>query len=264
MNIIALACEMAQSVEVFIQKARRFYYSVMLMGYTCPECKGSLGMATEGKCQCKHCSYEFDPTIEFQRCPECNGKPVLLIRKYHCQHCATEIESRFLFDNSVFNLEYFKEKMAESRKRKERKREEVRKMLAESRSDALELDSFDLNSVPDLVEALNQLTNVPENLDIDIKTGFDLRRYEQHIKDHLRDYSINLADIPALSKNLRKDLIWRFIAVIFLTHAGIVNVIQEGRQIKVMRHETNREGQGVFGESEEVDGDEGSVGRVEA
>jgi hypothetical protein len=264
MNIIAVACEMAQTVEVFIQKAKRFFYSVMLMGHACPQCKGSLVMAAEGKCQCKSCSHEFDPTIEFQRCPECNGKPILLLRRYHCQHCMTEVQSRFLFNGLIFNPEYFKQKMAESRKRKEQKREEVRKMLTESRSDALELDSFDLNSMPDLVEALNQLTNVPENLNIDIKTGFDLKCYEQHIKDHLRDYPINLTDIPPLSENLRKDLIWRFIAVIFLAHAGIVDVTQEGQQIKVIRHETNREGQGVFGESEETNGIEGSVGRFEA
>ena len=230
----------------------------------CPKCKGSLMMAAEGKCQCKHCGYEFDPTIEFQRCPECNGKPVLIIRRYHCQHCMTKIQSRFLFDGLVFNPEYFKQKMAESRKRKDQKREEVRKMLAESRSDALELDSFDLNSVPDLMEALNQLTNVPENLDFNVKTGFDLKRYEQHIKDHLKEYPINLLDIPALYENLRKDLIWRFIAVIFLAHAGVVDVIQEGQQIKVMRHEINREGQDIFGELEEVDGIERSVGRFEA
>jgi len=73
-----------------------------------------------------------------------------------------------------------------------------------------------------------------------------------------------LTDIPPLSENLRKDLIWRFIAVIFLDHAGIVDVIQEGQKIKVMQHETNREGQDIFGESEETDGIEGSVGRAEA
>jgi len=264
MNIIALAHEMVHTVEVFIQKARRFFYSVMLMGYVCPKCKGTLMMAGEGKCKCESCSYEFDPTIEFQRCYECNGKPVLLIRRYHCQHCANEIQSRFLFEGLVFNPEYFKQKMAESRKRKEQKREEVRKMLAESRSDVLDLDQLDLNSVPDLVEALNQLTNIPENLDIDTKTGFDLRRYERHIKDHLQENPVNLTDIPPLSENLRKDLIWRFIAVIFLDHAGIVDVIQEGQKIKVMQHETNREGQDIFGESEETDGIEGSVGRAEA
>ncbi len=264
MNIIALAYEMAQTVEVFFQKARGFYYSVMLMGYDCPKCKDSLIMAGEGKCRCKSCHYEFDPTIEFQHCPECNGKPILLIRRYHCQHCMTEIQSRFLFDGLVFNPEYFKHKMAESRKRREQKREEVRKMLAESRSDTLELDLLDLNSVPDLIEALNQLTNVPENLEIDVKSGFDLKRYEQHVRDHLKDYPVNLTDIPALSENLRKDLIWRFIAVIFLAHTGILDVIQEGQQIKVMRHEIDRERQGIFGESEGTDGLERSVGRVEA
>jgi hypothetical protein len=41
--------------------------------------------------------------------------------------------------------------MAESRKHKKQKREELRKMLAGSRSDALELDLFDLNSMPDLM-----------------------------------------------------------------------------------------------------------------
>jgi chromatin segregation and condensation protein Rec8/ScpA/Scc1 (kleisin family) len=176
----------------------------------------------------------------------------------------TEVQSRFLFDGLVFNPEYFREKMAESRKRREQKREEVRKMLAGSRSDTLELDSFDLDSVPDLIEALNQLTNIPENLNIDIKSGFDLRRYEQHVRDHLKDYPVNLTDIPTLSENPRKDLIWRFIAVIFLAHAGTVDVIQDGQQIKVKRHEIDREGQDIFGESEETDGIEGSVGRAEA
>jgi hypothetical protein len=175
-----------------------------------------------------------------------------------------EIQSRFLFDGLIFNPEYFREKMAEFRTRKELKREEVRKMLAESRSDPLELDSLDLNSVPHLIEALNQLTNVPENLDLDVTSGFDLRRYEQHVRDHLKDYPVNLTDIPPLSENLRRDLIWRFIAMIFLAHAGIVDVIQEGQQIKVIRYETNREGQDIFGESEDADGIERSVGRAEA
>ncbi|RKY10025.1 MAG: hypothetical protein DRP56_01815 [Planctomycetota bacterium] len=146
--------------------------------------------------------------------------------------------------------------MAESRKRREQKRQEVRQMLAESRSDALELDSFDLNSVPDLVEALNQLTNVSESLNIDTKTGFDLKRYEQHIQDHLRDYSINLTDIPPLSENLRRDLIWRFIAVIFLAHAGIIDIRQESSNIMVTKH-VNRKRCDIFEEIEGTDEYEG-------
>jgi len=56
----------------------------------------------------------------------------------------------------------------------------------------------------------------------------------------------------------------RFIAVIFLAHAGVIDIWQEGQEIMVIKHEANREGQDVFGELEESDGVEGSVGGIEA
>ena len=75
----------------------------------------------------------------------------------------------------------------------------------------------------------------------------------------------SLVEIPPLGRESgRKDLIWRFIAVIFLAHAGIVDVMQDGQEILVMKHETNRERQDVFGEAEEPDGIEGPMGRIEA
>ena len=84
------------------------------------------------------------------------------------------------------------------------------------------------------------------------------------IQAHIQDFPVNLSEIPPLSENLRKDLIWRFIAVIFLAHAGIVDVVQNRQDILVIKHETNRERQDVPGELEEADGIEGSVGGVEA
>jgi hypothetical protein len=69
--------------------------------------------------------------------------------------------------------------------------------------------------------------------------------------------------IPPLSENPKKDLIWRFIAVIFLAHSGIIDVWQQGQNIIVIKHETNRKRQDVLGELEEADGIEGSVGGVE-
>jgi hypothetical protein len=69
--------------------------------------------------------------------------------------------------------------------------------------------------------------------------------------------------IPPLSENLKKDLIWRFIAVIFLAHSGIIDVWQQGQNIMVIKHETNRKRQDVLGKFEETDGVEGSVGGVE-
>ena len=43
-------------------------------------------------------------------------------------------------------------------------------------------------------------------------------------------------------ENTRKDLIWRFIAVIFLAHIGVVDIWQEGQDIMVVKHEVNGKG----------------------
>jgi len=45
---------------------------------------------------------------------------------------------------------------------------------------------------------------------------------------------------------------------------GIADIWQEGREIMVMKHEANREGQDVLGELEETDGIQRPMGRVEA
>ena len=141
----------------------------------------------------------------------------------------------------------------------------VRQMLAESRSADLPLEAVDLTAVPGLIDALNNLT---VGLDVAFKRDscdeFDLKRYERHIQAHIQDFFMSIRDIPPLSENLKKDLIWRFIAVIFLAHAGIIDVMQDGQEILVMKHETNREGQDISGELEESNGIEGSVGGIEA
>jgi hypothetical protein len=138
-------------------------------------------------------------------------------------------------------------------------------MLAESRSSDLPLGAVDLTAIPGLLDALNNLT---AGLDVvltkESREEFDLKRYETHIKAHIPDFSINLRDVPPLSENLRKDLIWRFIAVIFMAHTGIVDIWQDGRDIMVIKHETNRKRQDVLGELEESDRNERPLGRVEA
>ncbi len=138
-------------------------------------------------------------------------------------------------------------------------------MLAESRSADLPLGAVDLAAVPGLLDALNSLT---EGLDVAFEREscdeFDLKRYETHIQAHIQDFPINLVEIPPLSENLKKDLIWRFIAVIFLAHVGIIDVRQQGQDIMVNKHETNRKRQDVLGELEETDGVEGPLGGVEA
>jgi rubredoxin len=265
MNIIKLAFDMAATVQNFFGKARRFYYLVMLFGHRCPKCNNALTMVAEGMCRCNSCKFEFDPTVGFQRCSKCSGTPVLRVRRYYCKDCNSEVTSKFLFDTLPFEREYFKAKMAESRRRKKDQLEHVRKMLAESRSADLPLQAVDLNDMPGLAEALNSLTaGLDTGFTVQTHDEFDLGRYERHIQAHVEDFPVNLLDIPPLSENARKDVIWRFIAVIFLAHTGIVDIWQDGRDIMVMKHETDTERQGVFGELEEANRIERPLGRIEA
>ena len=122
-----------------------------------------------------------------------------------------------------------------------------------------------MDAIPGLLNALNSLTaGLDAAFTTESREEFDLKRYETHIKAHIQDFSINLRDIPPLSENLRKDLIWRFIAAIFLAHVGIVDIWQKDQEIMVIKHEINRKRQDVLGELEEADGIEGFVGGIEA
>jgi len=265
MNIITIAFDMAKTVEFFIQKAKRFFYSVMLLGHRCPKCHGSLIMVTESRCRCTACGLEFDPTVEFERCLNCGGVPVLRVRRYQCRKCHSDIRSKFLFDGLVFDAIYFQQKVTESRQRKKERREQVKQMLAECRSNDLPLETVQLESVPGLVEALNNLVSeIDEDVKVELRDKFDLKRYEKHVLNHLQKFPLNLEQIPPLIENARKDLIWRFIAVIFLAHAGIVDVMQDGQDIMVIKHEANRERQGVLGKLEDPDGIERPMGGAEA
>lgn len=266
MNIIALAFDMANAVGLFVQKAKKYFYHVMLFGHRCPKCNSSLHMRAEGMCRCNLCKFEFDPTIEFQNCSTCGGVPVLQVRRYVCKQCCSDITSKFLFDGLVFDRSYFKQRMADSRQRRKERREHVRKMLAECRSDALPLKEVDLESVPGLLDALNSLTTgIDTGFIHELHAKFDLKRYQEHIQDHIQNIPVSLNEIPPLSKECpRKDRIWRFVALIFLAHTGVADIWQDGWDIMVVKNEINGKGQGVFRELEESDGIEGPVGRVEA
>jgi hypothetical protein len=160
----------------------------------------------------------------------------------------------------IFNADYFRQKVAESRERKKEQRERVRQILAECRSSDLPLEGIQLETVPGLMEALNGLTlGIDEAVKIELRDVFDLERYEMHLRNHLRDSPLSLGQIPPLIENARQDLIWRFVAAIFLAHAGIVDIWQDGQDVMVIKHEVNRNG-----ELEDADGIERPVGGVEA
>jgi len=265
MDIIALAFSLADAVATFAGRARRLYYAVMLLGHSCPACGSSLTMLAEGRCRCRSCNNEFDPTVAFQRCTACGGKPVLRVRRYQCQQCGTDTSSRFHFDGLVFDAGYFRRKMAESRERKKQQHEQVRKMLAECHSGALNLPAAELSSIPGLTDALNGLViGTGETISWKPDKGFDLKRYESHIQAHIRDFPISLDEFPPLGENARKDRIWRFIAIIFLAHLGLIDIWQDGQSIMVIKHEANGERQDIPGELEGADGLEGPLGGIGA
>ncbi len=260
-SIIDAAQRMLEAVSQFVRRAREYFYHVQLSGHACPRCDGPLAMASEGKCQCLSCRYEFDPTAEFQRCSSCGGEPRLRIRRYECSRCRSQVVSRFLFDGLVFDADYFRQKMVEHRGRKREQRERVRLMLTESRSGIVDQAAIDLGAVPGLTEALDELSAVTELPFVyEPRNGFDLRRYQAHVRAHIGAIPKTLEEIPPLGDRAKIDRIWRFIAIIFLAHAGVVHVWQDGSTVMVMQCETNREGQDVLGELEGADGVEGLVG----
>ena len=64
---------------------------------------------------------------------------------------------------------------------------------------------------------------------------------------------MDLKQIPPLTEYLRLDLIWKFIAAIFLDHAGLVEIYQQDDTIWVMKCDYHK-GQGISDEAEEIDG----------
>lgn len=260
LNIIESGFQIAAAVKKFRIKVRSFFYKVMLMGHCCPACNGSLSMIAEGLCRCGSCGYELDPTIAFQRCLECGGVPILRVRRYSCKNCGVDVVSKFLFEGLVYDKEYFARKMAQSRERKTEQRKHMREMVIENRSETLSPEPLDLESVPGLIDALNGLSqDIDEPMALELKNRFDLHRYQDHVNKHVDSEPVDIKDIPPIIEDLRLDLIWRFVATVFLEHYGQVDMQQEGQRIWVMKHD-DRKGQGFFDGFTEIDGFEGYMG----
>lgn len=245
-SIAALAQDLLRAVSVLRDRARDLYYAVMLSGHACLGCGGALIMLREGCCQCQTCSQLFDPTVAFQTCGACGGRLRLHARRYTCRRCGTTARSVFLFDGMVFDAAYFRQKMAESRTRQRARRARVRKMLAESRSPPIEVSPADADGLAALQTALDALTaSLGAAPCVPPRSDFDLPRYERHVAAQCGQAAIALADIAPLIADPRRDLIYRFIALIFLAHAGVVRVWQDGRDILVIHREADHEGQGL-------------------
>jgi hypothetical protein len=234
-DIITQANNLGYAVKNFVSHAKSYYYQVMLSGFQCPGCHGSLVMTGQSWCRCLDCQYEFDPTVAFQKC-SCGAEVKLKICRYQCRRCGQIIQSRFTFMGNVFNRDYFREKMQQSREKNEKARQQVIESALESRSEPLQADYIDLSLVDGLEDALDRLSIIPELSGfIPLCSGFDLNRYQQHLDACITGNDICFDDLPALEEDARLDRIWRFVTVIFMEHTGTIQLYQENGTIFINR-----------------------------
>jgi hypothetical protein len=128
--------------------------------------------------------------------------------------------------------------MQNARARERRKREELKAILAGSRSDNLILlEEPRLDSIPGLTEALNGFigTGVLGFQDFLPRSGFSLEDYRSHLLSVIGNRSILFSDIAPLIEDCRRDRIWRFVTLIFMRQEREVSLTQYGPDILVER-----------------------------
>jgi len=186
----------------FKERAKAFYFEVMLSPYRCPQCEGSLRMTGLSQCSCA-CGHSFDPTLEFQKSACCGTKLVRRTYHYACSHCHEVVPSHFLFDERVFDKEYFREMMQEHRRKARQEREEMKKFLSESRSGGLflteepcleALDGF----VQDLDAFIQVHQDMPGDSGFEAKSTFSMDRYRSHILSCLPMEEVRFSDIAQI------------------------------------------------------------------
>ena len=94
-----------ERVLSFKEKARRYFYQVILSALSCPACGGKLEILNIGRARCGECRNELDLTVTFQNSPCCRTRLEFRRQHYACSECGQAVVSRFLFDERVFDAE---------------------------------------------------------------------------------------------------------------------------------------------------------------
>jgi DNA-directed RNA polymerase subunit RPC12/RpoP len=233
------ACQKA--IDEFRKKARTYYYEVVLSLYRCPECGSRFRLDEHADASCR-CGWQADPTIEFQFSDCCGVKLTRKRLHYVCSKCNKVTPSIFLFDERLFNREYFLEKMRKLREKRRLERFENSQILLIGRSNNLILtDEIKLDAIPNLCEDLNQLLGYPQGQETfdheDRSQSFN--QYRDHILGLLTD-EILFSSISPIESEDRSDRVYRFITLIFMEHEREVNLFPYGNDILVRKNETVR------------------------
>ena len=235
-------------VQDYRTRVKAFYFEVLLFQYRCPKCGGSLHMADQSECSCV-CGHRFDPTLAFQVSPCCMKTLTRKTFHYACSGCHKIVPSRFIFDERLFDAEYFREMMQDSRRRAMVKKEEVRKLLAESRSGVLTLkDDPDFDAIPELFKDLDLfIQNNAYQLSsgaFDFKSGFDMTPYRTQALSLLSQSPIRFSSISPIPGDDRLDKVRRFITLIFMDNDREVNIQQHGNDLLIWRRQNEAHAEG--------------------
>jgi len=190
-------------------------------------------MTGQSQAKCEACGYGLDPTLAFQQSSCCGVDLVRRQVHYVCSQCNKIVPSKFLFDERIFDKTYFREMMQESRARAKKRREEIKKLVVQSRSGAFELiEEPIIENVPGLIEALDNfiLSNKKITYDFAMKSRqtFNMTEYKSHLLNFLGWGKQLFSNILPLDENHRRDRIWRFVTLIFMAQVGEVELIQYG------------------------------------
>jgi hypothetical protein len=151
--------------------------------------------------------------------------------------------SRFLFDERVFDREYFSKMMKASRAKAKKKKEEMIKFLMESRSGELPLlQDPCLESVPGLIADLDHFvgadgdeSDVPE---LETNSVFSMDDYRSHILSTLDCGSRFFSNINNLGADHREDKVYRFVTLIFMQNDQEVELTQYDNDLLIEKLET--------------------------
>ena len=139
--------------------------------------------------------------------------------------------------------------MQESRRRAAGKREAIRRLLANSRSEVLTLMEYpDLETIPGLLQDLDAM--LPTDLSqetfnfFELKSDFNMGSYRQHILSVLGFHRLRFSDISPLTGDDRCDRVRRFITLVFMDNDLEVEVEQYGDDLMIKRRENEAYSEG--------------------
>ena len=223
-------------IESYRASVQSFYFTVLLSKFRCPQCQGSFQLVGPSSALCI-CGAGFDPTLIFQKSGCCGAILVKRQCHYACSVCGDVVPSIFLFDEVLFDSEYFREKMRLSREQRRREQAETRAILRAERSGTLSFfDEIDLNALPGLLTDIDDLIgakNTDEPLQ-EWERNLSIEDYRRHIVS-LLDAEIVFSSISPLFPEERRDKVYRFISLIFMEQDREVRLSQYGEDILVER-----------------------------